>query len=182
MTGPDPAVERAGLPAAVRGATAAVQAALVAAGVDWAQTGPAAFTTTLPGSHRLATAVSLLVGGHTLSVNAFVARRPEENAAEVYAWLLGRNARLPGVAFALDRLGDVYLVARLPLAAVSEAEVDRLLGAVLTAADESFDRILELGFASAIRREWAWRRARGEPAGNLAAFAHLLGTPGGAAG
>jgi hypothetical protein len=74
------------------------------------------------------------------------------------------------VAFAVDRLGDIYLDARLPLAAVTPDELDRLLGSVLTYADESFNTILELGFASSIRKEWEWRRLRGESTANLEAF------------
>jgi hypothetical protein len=73
-------------------------------------------------------------------------------------------------AFALDRLGDIYLDARLPLSAVGPEEVDRLLGSVLTYADESFNTILELGFASSIRKEWEWRHLRGESTANLEAF------------
>ena len=53
------------------------------------------------------------------------------------------------------------------------AEVDRLLGCVLSYADENFDTALELGFASAIRREWAWRAKRGESLANLRAFARF---------
>jgi hypothetical protein len=60
-----------------------------------------------------------------------------------------------------------------PLHAVTPDEVDRLLGAVLTYADESFDPMLEIGFGSAIRREWAWRVSRGESLENLKAFAHF---------
>ena len=74
---------------------------------------------------------------------------------------------------AIDHHGDIYLDARLPLAAVTPDELDRLLGSVLTYADESFNTILELGFASAIRREWQWRVSRGDSTANLAAFAHL---------
>ena len=44
-------------------------------------------------------------------------------------------------------LGDIYLVGRLPLHAVTADEVDRLLGSVLEYADGSFNTILELGFA-----------------------------------
>ena len=47
------------------------------------------------------------------------------------------------------------------------------LGAVLEAADSSFNTILEMGFASAIRKEWAWRTKRGEPTWNLEAFRAL---------
>ena len=131
----------------------------------------------LPGERKLKTAVSLVVGPHSLSVNAFVVRHPDENAEAVYRWLLERNTRMYGVAFALDHLGDVYLVARLPLAAVSAEEVDRLLGSVLEYADGSFNTLLEMGFASSIRREWAWRTSRGESTANLAAFTHLADRP-----
>ncbi|HET8603088.1 MAG TPA: YbjN domain-containing protein, partial [Marmoricola sp.] len=36
--------------------------------------------------------------------------------------------------------------------------------------DESFNTILELGFATSIRREYEWRLARGESLRNLEAF------------
>ena len=49
-------------------------------------------------------------------------------------------------------------------------EVDRLLGSVLTYADESFNQILELGFATSIRKEWEWRVSHGESTANLEAF------------
>jgi len=51
--------------------------------------------------------------------------------------------------------------------------VDQVLGAVLDAADSSFDTLLELGFAGSIRREWEWRLKRGESTANLAAFERL---------
>jgi hypothetical protein len=70
----------------------------------------------------------------------------------------------------VDHNGDIYLDGRIPLSAVTPEEIDRLLGSVLTYADESFNTILELGFASSIRKEWEWRLARGESTGNLDAF------------
>jgi Putative bacterial sensory transduction regulator len=106
-------------------------------------------------------------------VQAFVARHVDENAEVVYRWLLERNLRMYAVAFAVDELGDIYLTGRLPLASVTAEEVDRLLGSVLEYADSSFNTILELGFSSAIRREWAWRTSRGESTANLEAFQHL---------
>lgn len=141
--------------------------------VEWEETAPGRFVVVLPGDHKLRTTVSLVLGSHRLTVNAFVVRRPDENAEVVWRWLLRYNARHPGVAFGVDELGDVYAVADLPLAAVTAAEIDLVLGRVLSAADGSFDRLLELGFASSIQREWAWRRARGESTANLAAFRRL---------
>ena len=120
---------------------------------------------TLPGQHKLKTACNLIVGEHALRVEAFVMRQPDENREELWSWLLQRNARMYGVAFSIDKVGDVYLTGRLSLHAVTADELDRLLGAVLTYADESFDPMLEIGFGSAILREWKWRVSRGESAG-----------------
>ena len=154
-------------------AGAAIEAALAGAEASFEQPADGHYVVSLPGTHKLNTACSLLLGDHTLSVNAFVVRHADENQEAVYRWLLERNARLAGIAFALDRLGDVYLVGRIPLAAVTEAAVDQVLGAVLDASDSSFDTLLELGFAGSIRREWEWRLKRGESTANLAAFERL---------
>jgi hypothetical protein len=115
------------------------------------------FLVTLAGEHKLATMTWLVLQDYSLLVEAFFMRKPAENVAGTYGFLLGRNARSYGVHFAIDRLGDVYLTGRLPLAAVSPSELDRVLGCVRTYADENFDPALKLGFAGAIRREQAWR-------------------------
>ena len=143
---------------------------LAASGLTHAEVAEGVFTLELPGEKKLSTPVRLDVGAHALGVHAFVCRNPDERHDRVYRWLLERNLRMYGVAFAVDRLGDIYLDARLPLAAVAPEELDRLLGSLLTYADESFNVILELGFESSIRKEWEWRRARGESTANLEAF------------
>jgi len=154
-------------------AAAAVEEALTTRGVEWERGAAESYVVTLPGTHKLKTVCNLVLGDHAMRVEAFVMRAPEERHEELWAWLLRRNARMYGVAFAIDTVGDVYLVGRVPLHAVTPDEVDRLLGAVLTYADESFDPMLELGFGSAIRREWAWRVSRGESLANLKAFEHF---------
>lgn len=136
-------------------------------------TGEHSYAVTLPGTRKQRTICNLVVGEHALRIEAFVMRAPDERHEELWAWLLRRNARMYGVAFAIDAVGDVYLTGRVGLDGVTEAELDRLLGSVLSYADESFDTMLEIGFSSAIRREWAWRIARGESTANLAAFRHL---------
>ena len=137
--------------------------------------GPGRLFVTLPGTKKLATHCWLVLTPHALLVEAFVCRHPDENLEEVYRFLLQRNARLYGVHYMLDRIGDIHLVGRVPLGSVTTEEVDRLLGQVLEAADGDFNTLLELGFASSIRREYAWRTSRGESVANLQAFAHLLG-------
>jgi hypothetical protein len=141
--------------------------------LEWEATGDSSYVVTLPGTHKLKTVCNLIVGEHALRVEAFVMRAPDENREELWAWLLRRNARMYGVAFSIDAAGDVYLTGRVGLRGLDEDELDRLLGAVLTYADESFDTMLEIGFGSAIRREWDWRVKRGESLANLKAFAHF---------
>ena len=164
MTGPTSTAEPAAL----------VRDHLAASEIEFketaSETGETTFSFSLPGERKLQTPVRLDVGRHALGVHAFVCRRPDENFEAVYRWLLEKNLRLYGVAFALDHHGDIYLDGRLPLATVTSDELDRLLGAVLTYADESFNTLLELGFATSIRKEWEWRNLRGESTRNLEAF------------
>ena len=136
-------------------------------------TGEHSYVVTLPGQNKLKTACNLIVGEHALRIEAFVMRHPDEKHEELWAWLLRRNARMYGVGFSIDAAGDVYLTGRVTLKGLDEDELDRLLGAVLTYADESFDSMLEIGFGSSIRREWDWRVKRGESLANLQAFKHL---------
>jgi hypothetical protein len=150
-----------------------IVAALEAAELEFTEHRPGVFEITLPGERKLQTTCRLEIGRHALGIHAFVCRNPDENHETVYRWLLERNLKMFGVAFAVDSAGDIYLDGRLPLDAVTTDEVDRVLGAVLTYADESFNTILELGFASSIRKEWAWRESRGESTRNLDAFKHL---------
>ena len=134
------------------------------------------FSFALPGERKLQTPVRLDLGPHALAVHAFVCRNPDENHERVYRWLLERNLRTYAVSYAVDHLGDIYLDARLPLSMVTHDELDKLLGSVLTHADGSFNTILELGFASSIRKEWEWRNLRGESTRNLDAFRGWLET------
>ena len=153
---------------------AVVAAALTQTGVEHHRRDAGQFLVTLPGTRRLRTHCWLVVREHALFVQAFVCRRPDEDHEVVYRFLLQRNARLYGVHYMLDRIGDIHLVGRVPLEGVTPDEVDRLLGQVLEAADGDFNTLLELGFATSIRREYAWRNERGESVANLAAFEHLF--------
>ncbi|CAB4646459.1 unannotated protein [freshwater metagenome] len=135
---------------------------------------PNTFLVSLPGEKKLQTHCALIVGDHSLSINAFIIRKPDDNEAAVHSWCMTKNASMYGIAFAINELGDIFLVGRLPLFAVTDLELDRLIGSVLQYSDNSFNPLLELGFANAIRREWAWRVSRGESLSNLDAFKHLV--------
>ncbi|HEY6279092.1 MAG TPA: YbjN domain-containing protein [Streptosporangiaceae bacterium] len=164
-------------PAQARAAGAIEQAL---AGLDLVpeRTQPGSYLVRLPGQRKQATMTWLIAGPQSLHVEAFFCRQPDEAHARFYRFLLERNGRMYGVHFAVDPQGDVYLVGRLPLASVTADEVDRLLGCVLSYSDENFNPALAIGFASSIRKEWAWRVKRGESLANLAAFARFAGQPG----
>ncbi|MEB3062280.1 type III secretion system chaperone family protein [[Mycobacterium] zoologicum] len=136
----------------------------------------------LPGERKLKTNTILSVGEHSVRVEAFVCRKPDENDAGVYRYLLRRNRRLYGVAYTLDNVGDIYLVGRMSLASVTADELDRVLGQVLEAVDFDFNTLLELGFATSIQKEWEWRVSTGQSLKNLRAFEHLIDRDGDDAG
>lgn len=142
--------------------------------LSYKQHGPGKYFVTLPGVKKLQTNAWLIIGDNSFAVEAFVCRRPDEEHEAVYRYLLRRNTKLYGVHYAIDELGDIYLVGRVALESVTESELDRLLGQVLQAADGDFNILLEIGFASSIRREWDWRVSRGESLANLQAFKHLV--------
>jgi hypothetical protein len=136
------------------------------------------YVVTLPGEKKLKTVVSLVVGADALSVSAFVIRNPDENHEEFYRYLLRKNLRLPGLAYAVDGSGDVYVTGRLPAGGVDAAYLDQLVGALLDAADSHFNELLAIGFITSMHKEWDWRVSRGESLRNLEAFRHLLARPG----
>lgn len=142
--------------------------------LDFGRKGDEHYVVQLPGTRKLKTTCLLTVGHHGVRVEAFVCRHADENHTAVYEYLLRRNRKLYGVHYTIDRAGDIYLVGRMSHHAVTPDEVDRVLGQVLEAADGDFNVLLEIGFATSIRREWAWRVSRGESLANLKAFEHLV--------
>lgn len=154
-----------------------IEATLVDLGLQFERPTPDRFVVALPGDKRLKTACWLVVGRHALEIQAFVMRKPDENREGVYEFLLQRNARMYGVCWAIDSMGDVYLTGRVPLASITPDELDRLFGSVLEYADGSFNTLLELGFGSSIKREWAWRVKNNESLANLRAFQDFAQRP-----
>ncbi|MET9264818.1 YbjN domain-containing protein [Amycolatopsis sp. NPDC004079] len=152
---------------------ATIKSTLDSSGLEYDRRGEGRYFVTLPGTKKLQTNCWLVDGDHAFSVEAFVCRRPDERHEDVYRFLLQRNARLYGVHYTVDSLGDIYLVGRFGKETVTESELDKILGQVLEAADGDFNPLLEIGFATSIKREWDWRVSRGESLANLQAFKHL---------
>ncbi|MGY2063693.1 YbjN domain-containing protein, partial [Nocardia gipuzkoensis] len=106
--------------------------------VEYTREGEDVFIVVLPGERKLKTTVMLTVGTHGLRFECFVCRKPDENFEGVYKFLLRRNRRLYGVAYTLDRVGDIYLIGRVATHAVTADELDRIFGQILEAVDADF--------------------------------------------
>lgn len=141
---------------------AAVEEWLAAHDVRSQRVGANGWDVMLSGERKRTIPVHLELGAHTLTIQSFFVRAPDERAAELYAYLLGRNLRSYTLRFALHPDGDVLIVGVLPLAAVTVDELDRTMGQLLQTADEAFDHALRVGFASYIEREQAWRERTGQ--------------------
>ena len=147
---------------------------LAESGLEPQDVSQSALVISVQGNAKLKINVALAIGEHTFRIESFVARNPDENHENVYKWVLEENRRLLNVAFCLDTFGDIYLRGSMPIANMTIADVDQVLGVVIAESDRSFNTLLELGFKSAIEREWAWRTSNGMDTANLQAFAHLF--------
>jgi len=92
--------------------------------------------------------VWLTLGQRTLRYEAYVMPAPEENAELVYENLLRRNQNLVGLHFAIGIEDAVFLRGDLPLSALTEAELDRIIGSLYATTEQTFHSLLRIGFAS----------------------------------
>ena len=90
----------------------------------------------------------LTLGQRTLRYETYVMPAPEENEAALYEHLLRRNERLVGAHFAIGVEDAVFLRGELPASALSEAELDRVIGTLYAAVEQCFQSLLRIGFAS----------------------------------
>lgn len=148
----------------LRGAArAAVERTLRGAELEFATPEPDTWTTVLQGERKRTLPLMIALDERSLRLSALLCGAPDEARESVYGYLLRRNQRPQPVHFALDDEGDVILVGQVPLEAVSEAALDRVLGALLTTADEVFNEVLRRGFRSYIDAEQRWRASAGLP-------------------
>ena len=84
----------------------------------------------------------------TLGFETYLMPAPEENRAEVFEHLLRRNRKLTGLHLEIGEEDAVFLRGSLPVAAVTDAELDRILGSMWAAVELVFRPAMRLGFAS----------------------------------
>jgi hypothetical protein len=104
------------------------------------------------GSEKDVIAIWLTLGQRTVLAETEVMPAPDESADRVHELVLTRNASLFGLSYAIGREHGIYLVARIPAAAVDVDELDRLCGAIVSEVDEVYPTIMRLAFPAHYRR------------------------------
>ena len=94
------------------------------------------------------TTVWLTLGQRTLRYETYVMPAPEENAEMLYENLLRRNERLVGAHFSIGIEDAVFLRGELLVDDVDAEQLDRVLGTLFAAVEESFGTLIRIGFAS----------------------------------
>jgi len=138
-----------------------------------------AYLVQLPGERRPSTLVWLIAGPQAVAVEVFVMHVTAAcvDPAPLHRLLLFRNLRLRDVHFALDEVGDVFLVGSLPHSsleggALEGASVDRVLGEILElleATQPALERAaygdgpLDEALVAKVRTDGAGRRPAGTP-------------------
>ena len=102
----------------------------------------------LRGEDKDFTTVWLTLGQRTLRYETYVMPAPEENEAALYEHLLRRNERLVGAHFSIGIEDAVFLRGEVGVAALKEAELDRVLGTLYATVEQTFQGLLRIGFAS----------------------------------
>jgi hypothetical protein len=102
----------------------------------------------LRGEDKEFTTVWLTLGQRTLRYETYVMPAPEENDGALYEHLLRRNERLVGAHFSIGVEDAVFLRGELPVDAISEAELDRVIGTLYATVEQCFQALLRIGFAS----------------------------------
>jgi hypothetical protein len=94
------------------------------------------------------TTIWLTLRQRTLQYEAYVMPAPLENVDAVYESALRRNERMVGAHFAIGVEDALFLRGELPLVALTEAELDRVIGSLYAYVEQSFPSLIRLGYAS----------------------------------
>jgi Putative bacterial sensory transduction regulator len=104
------------------------------------------WTVQVPVEKRGPLAVVIGAGDHTLTLRVFLMRRPDRAHEDVYRRLLRKQFESRIWRFALDKDGDVFAVADLPLLSLSEDALDGTLGLLAALVDETYEGLVRTGF------------------------------------
>lgn len=87
------------------------------------------------------------VGQRTVGIEAFLLPAPPHNRVAVYEYCLNRNRSSWPTYIARDRQGDLYVMARHPVAVLDAKAIEDLVGAVYETVELAFPTLLQIGFS-----------------------------------
>lgn len=126
---------------AMRAANPAIEA------VDRGEAGELRWYVRMAGEAKEHTTVWLTLGQRTLRYECYVMPAPVDNHAAVYETALRHNERLVGAHFAIGVEDALFLRGELPLAALDEDELDRVVGSLYAYVERTFPALIRLGYA-----------------------------------
>jgi hypothetical protein len=106
----------------------------------------------LRGEERDFTTIWLTLGQRTLHYETYFLPAPEDSTGDVYEYLLRRNSKLFGMRFAIGPEDAIYLVGQMPLSAVDDGELDRVVGSTYAYVEQYFRPVLQMAFASRFQK------------------------------
>jgi hypothetical protein len=102
----------------------------------------------MKGEEKTTTTVWLTLRQRTLHYETYFMPAPEENVAACYEYLLRASFALFGMRFAIGPEDALYLVGQMPLVAIDEDELDRIIGASWAYSERYFRPAMSIGYAS----------------------------------
>jgi hypothetical protein len=120
----------------------------VVAAVDQGEPGERRWYVRLSGEQKSTFTIWFTLRQRTLHYETYVMPAPEEDHARFYEHLLRRNLKLYGAAFAIGEEDAVFLVGQLANEAVTDDELDRVLGSLYQWVEQYFRPAMRIGFAT----------------------------------
>jgi hypothetical protein len=102
----------------------------------------------MKGDEKGFTTVWLTLRERTLHYETYFMPAPEENIEACYEYLLRANGKLFGMRFAIGLEDALYLVGQMPLSALDEEELDRIIGSTYAYAEQYFRPAMRIGYTS----------------------------------
>ncbi|WP_419923901.1 YbjN domain-containing protein [Candidatus Poriferisocius sp.] len=120
--------------------------------VDRGEPGHRRWYVRMVGEEKAVSTVWFTLGQRLLHCECHFMPAPEENEGRLYEYLLRRNRELTGLRFAIGIEDAVFLVAELPVHAVTEVEVDRLLGSFYAYGERWFRSCMRIGYETIFKK------------------------------
>lgn len=103
------------------------------------------------GDDKATFTIWLTLRERTLHFETYFMPAPEEQVERCYEYLLRASSRLFAWRFAIGVEDAVFLVGQLPVSAVDDDELDRIMGSGWAYTEDHFRSAMSIGFASRFR-------------------------------